>query len=66
MSYPTPDHPLTNPSRVNSPIDGDLSCSAIARQVTSSSATCKSRRKLIAPVIPIVSGLSTGSSKDMD
>lgn len=39
ISYPVDLHPVTKPSRVNSPIDGDLSSSAIPRQVTSSSCT---------------------------
>lgn len=39
MSYPVDLHPVTKPSRVNSPIDGDLSSSAIPRQATSSNCT---------------------------
>lgn len=61
-TYPTALHPFTKPSRVNSPIDGDLRSSAIPRQVTSSSWTWMSPKNFIAPSIPIPSGFSSGSS----
>ena len=55
-------HPVTKPSRVNSPIDGDLSSSATPRHATSSSCTWISPRNFIAPSMPIPSGFSSGSS----
>ena len=61
-AYPTDFHPFTKPSRVNSPMDGDLRSSAIPRQVTSSNWTWMSPRNFIAPSIPMPFGLSSGSS----
>lgn len=60
--YPVILQPLMKPSRVNSPIDGDLSSSAIPRHATSSRPTLMSPRYFIAPSMPIPSGLSSGAS----
>lgn len=54
--------PFTKSSRLNSPIDGDFSISAIARQTISSSFTLMSPRYFIAPSMPMSSGLSLGAS----
>lgn len=62
-TYSVDFHPSTKPSRVNSPMDGHLHISKMARQATSSSWTSISPRNLMAPSIPMPSGVSSASSE---